>query len=482
MPMKAYMRALALALIALWGTSTLEAWQDLRELLTRKLEYDDVIRLADEQIAKGQGDKKELMALEAYACFLKGKLLLASFTSCSELDALYYSCKESGISKGAYFSFFQGITSAARGQLGDATRQLGSFRKSSKDKAFSDVAAVWLGSIAEREGKAAERDNAWKGIDWKMYSFASERQAAYAVLGIKAGPAAQRPSSVTDPVLARNTLLTAGYLTELSREEKTKLLRLLQIAKPALSSKGKSKKEEVYFDVLTLLAAGKASLSIGKDLFAEVDRTLTADERAGKKFAALRNLMGQCAVLSGDYEGAIRALENDAAPTSPVYLGAAYSRSDNSAKAEQVWRTAEQNQDVRVQSELGFVYAMLGIRLDKAEELTGKFLAGAEDAQSPDQTLFYHHAFVKQKQGDALRAKEIYNQGYNYMRRGVLEAGANDPEYTVAYCAAIQKVDRTGMYDINDMLYKLRDKYDFGIQLHEAATGLATCLEIKLGK
>jgi hypothetical protein len=68
------------------------------------------------------------------------------------------------------------------------------------------------------------------------------------------------------------------------------------------------------------------------------------------------------------------------------------------------------------------------------------------------------------------------------MRRGVLEAGANDPEYTVAYCAAIQKVDRTGMYDINDMLFKLREKYDFGIQLHEAATGLATCLEIKLGK
>jgi hypothetical protein len=109
MSITALVRALAFALLAVWSTSTLEAWQDLRELLTKKLEYDDVVRLAEEQIARGQGDKKELMALEGYAYYLKGKLLLASFTSCAELDALYYTCKQSGISKGAYFSFFQGI-------------------------------------------------------------------------------------------------------------------------------------------------------------------------------------------------------------------------------------------------------------------------------------------------------------------------------------------------------------------------------------
>ena len=100
------------------GSLSCEAWgrQDLRDMLTRKLDYDEVIRQSADQLAKGSGDKKELLALQAYAFYLKGKLLLTAYRSNLELTRLYYGCKSSLAGKGEYIVFSGALISAAKSQ------------------------------------------------------------------------------------------------------------------------------------------------------------------------------------------------------------------------------------------------------------------------------------------------------------------------------------------------------------------------------
>jgi len=469
-------------LVLLLLPAALRAQDDLRDLLTRQLKYDAVIQKAEQQLKQGKTDRKEVLALGAYAYFLKGKLLLAAYDADVDLASLYYDCKQSGIARGENFALAQGLVSAAKGKTGDAINQLNAFRKNTKDKATSDIAGVWLGSLYDKEGKPTEREKAWKGLDWKNYGLSSERQTASVILKLKTPEVAARPSSMSDPRLVRNALLPATSLKEIPRNERLVLLENLHLDRPLYSAKGKAGKKEVYYDVFSLLAAARCDLSISRDLFVELDGSLTPDERSAKKYAALHNFIGQIAYLLDDYDGAIKALDGDKFGGSAVYLGAAYFSTGRKLEASRAWQTVEASGDLKSQSDLGYIYARLGVDLEKAEALTGKFLAGGEDAQAADQTLFRHYAYVKERQGDLVRARDLFGQGYNFMRRGVLEHGANDPEYTVAFCAILQRVDRTGMYDINEMLYKVREKYDFGVQLHEASTSLTTCVSIKLGK
>jgi hypothetical protein len=350
-----------------------------------------------------------------------------------------------------------------------AILHLTEYRAGASDTVRRTLAAVWIGLINEVLGKNAERDQAWKGIDWKNKLFRSERSAGRGILGLdEESQVTLLSSDFKNPQLARNQLLMAGVLERLSHEEKVRLLEALTIHKRTQSEIEKERGNS--YDDLELLAAGRCCLSISRALKDKVRATVQ-----GQSASKIRFDVAHIDFLLGDYGKIIDQLRSDGDILSQIIVGAANFRLGNHEKAVAIWSGAEQKGDGRAHSWIGYFYALSGYNLERGAQLSSE---GLESEPNLGQQPFLRHARVLDLLGRHRSAREAYSQGYNHDRRTSFSSDTNDPEYAVRFCAEAQRVDGTYMDFVNQLLLQLSKQYRFLGQLHWESVLINSCRDM----
>lgn len=470
--------------------------QENLKTLLNQCDYDQVIAATLQIVAQpvSARDHTALM-LAGKAYYQKGCLLLAAYSAYQEIVSQYYSCKTLKDQKlqGPFMAFARGMLEVMQGNYDDALSHFINFRKSSGDKVWGTRATIWAGCLQEKLGKVSERDRTWQGVDWKTTMNISERLMVEGMLGLDSIPNALQSllnQEIRDPILARNTLLIPGIYNRLNQSEKIKLFGLLQWKEPMYLKKSKDI-EEKYYDCLALLAGGRCALSISRDIFSNSAKLLTDEEK--KNYAPPPFILGWTSYLLDDLDATRITLEKDKDSRSFVLLGAVAFRTGNKQKAEEYWQPVDQGNDVRAQSWLGYLYARLGIKLSRAEELCKRFTDDLNEAQTMPQEFYSRYGGVLERRASAEQdfkkkneiwseARDVFSRGYRSAMEGRFSRDANDPEYSLLCCAAWERVDGTYMWNVNRTLYAARQKYNCCIPLHEAANLITICREIRIVK
>ena len=461
-------------ILALFRPLTLCSEERVKNALTVTFDYDWAISETEKQLTQsGSVPSKEALLYCALAYYKKGTLLQTAYEASLGLISLYYECRGTNsplLAPSEFLPFAETELYVARGEYKAAASSIQRFR--SGNPRWKMMKDVWSSCLGEKIGGFGKADQ----VDASNYAYSSERLMLRGLLGLPLSRNAHLSltQDITSSRLARNRILIS--LSGLSRADKVKLLSSVRLGEPLFEKKSSEASTEVYYDILSLLSAARCSFSISKDLFSQLDGMLNSDDRPNEKYREVVCVIGELAFLLEDYKSSVERLKGDTNPRSSVYLGASYFKLNEHQKAEEAWRSIEQAADPSVLSWLGYIYARLGINLNRADSLSGRLIADREQSQR----YAARYAAVLEKEGKDVLG--VYNSFYDFEHRGVLHLRANEPEFTITYCAALQRLDPGQIAVVNELLYGVQKKYPYLLQLYEASTGLFACREVLSGR
>jgi tetratricopeptide (TPR) repeat protein len=432
-------------------------------------DFDRAINATEKALERGNAGSN-IWKQGAQAYYLKGMLLLTAYDANADLSRIHLVCREKEIpsGKGGYYWLARAWNAVADDSIKAAIEFLKKSQNLRKESYWNTIGTIWLGALYARTGNTDLRDTEWRKVDWSAGQNESEKRAVSSVLGIDGSrPEGRRDGESSGARDARNRILMSGDLKQIDREERVRLLGALDINKPVISRNDRSF-TEVYYDIFALLAGARCALSIARDMMMGIRKEESSRSDIGI-------YIGLSAFLLGDDGTILEVLKDDRHKSAPVLLGAAHFRSGSGARAIDLWKQAEGASDPDVLSLLGYVYAVLGHEQGKARQFCSQATARG------DQADWGRLGFVLSKQNQPDLAYEAFNLGYRHSRRNEMSVGANDPSFTVAFCAAAQVVDATHMSEVNEMLLVAREKYPFLTPLHEASVGISACRSIIIG-
>lgn len=443
------------------------------EALYQEADYEGVIAATEPYlVAPRTRETADFLKLAGLAYYRKGRLHLASFDAARVMAARYYECcvaRQDRFERSDFLQFSRGMLAALEGDFDGAATLLEEYRKKSKDRTATDIAAVWLGSVYKKRSKPgdeAARERLWSGMRWDNLRLASERSALGILLDVKTSERAPDAGSLAgDPVLARNAAVIYAAQGGLSRPERTRLLSAVKPADPLFSAPLKSGAREEYFDFLAMLAEARLSLDMARDLLTEYGTLVSTPEVARD----VRVLVARCAFLLGDHDGLLKVAGREPDGARALVAWAHVRRGDVKA-AEPLWQEAK-TEDPAL---LGRVYAVLGLKREEADRLTeSSYRSGGQEA-------YEHRAVVLKLHGQASRASDVLNEGYDYTLQNRFKKGAtgNEPDYVVRFAASVHEAEMTDMHFANALLYFVALKYPQLSPLHDLSTSIAVCRQL----
>lgn len=434
--------------------------------------YLQAIRILERELPNVTGfDRETCLQGLARAYFDTGLFLKSLFEAALPLKIDYYQRSATAGTTQRFGLLMSGICYFHSGNLDSAKGHLERFSRATLGPGFAfwkEVGAIWLGAVHCKLGESEKANQIWGSVTLNNF-LRSELAYVYSLLRFSPEKTRTLIQQVQGDEKTlrfyRNLAETYLFLGEEDKMiEAYHKMTKLGLDKPDIREVVGKDGERRSYDPSILLTTSRICFALSRRYWSQYSMSVSEEKR--RKFHS-RTFEGRCSYYLGDYEKAVDILAKEDDPFATIYCGASYHRLGSKEKADLKFGQGEQSKFLDALSELGTLYAELGIKKNKAIQLCQNAVDGSSGSSSPEhRKLLRNLGFVYLKLHQYESAAEKYGEGYVHGRADVLEM--NTPRYIVEYAHALFKNSLLHRSEIIEMYSILTREFPVAVQLYNA--------------
>jgi tetratricopeptide (TPR) repeat protein len=448
---------------------------EIREAIQRYYlnnHYLQAIRILERELPNSTGfDKETCLQGLARAYYDAGLFLKSLFEASLPLQIDYYRRSSTKGSTHKFGLLMSGICFFHVGNLDSARLYLERFSRATLPPGLSfwkEVGATWLGAVHHRAGRTERANEIWGSVALDNF-LRTELAYVYSILKVRREEVRTLIQQVQgdQKTLRFYRNLAEAYLF-LGEEDKMvdtyKKMTKLGLDNPDIREFVEKDTERKSYDPSILLTTSRICLALSRQYWSQYSGSVSEEKR---RKVHSRSFEGRCSYYLGDYQKAVDILANENDPVAAIYCGAAYYRLGSKEKADLHFRQGEESKFVDVLSELGTLYAELGVRKDNAVRMCQQAVDRSSNSTSPEhRNLLRNLGFVYLQVHDYNSAAEKYGEGYVHGRANPIEM--NTPRYVAEYAHALFKNNLLHRSEIIEMYSTLSREFPLAVQLYNA--------------